>query len=89
MSVVQVVGSGMTRDNSLALCIKIIWLLSAYCNTELDFKHILGKKDIIADVLSHIYSDKPVDQGTSQCLDHLIWDVVPLQAFNLDLYIKF
>ena len=62
MSVVQVVSSGRTRDKFLALCIRNIWLLAAYHDIDLEVKHIVGKKNMVADALSCIYSDKPVRQ---------------------------
>ena len=77
MSVVQVVGSGRTRDKFLALCIRIIWLLAAYHDIDLEVKHIVVKKNVVADALSHMYSDKPVRQEILQCLAQFIWDEVP------------
>ena len=87
MAVVQVVGSGKTRDKFLALCIWNIWLLAAHFDIDLEVKHVVGKKNVIADTLSRVYSDKPVKPEILQCLAHFIWEEVPLQAFDLDCYI--
>ena len=87
MSVVQVVGSGKTRDKFLALCIRNIWLLAAYHDIDLEVKHIVGKNNVVADALSRNYSDKPIRQEILQCLSHFFGDEVPLQAFDLDFYI--
>ena len=84
LSVVQVVGSGMFMDKFLALCIRNIWLLAAGYDIDLEVKHIVGSKNVIADALSRIYSDKPVRHDILQCLTQFIWDEVPLQAFDLD-----
>ena len=87
MAVVQVVGSGRTRDKFLALCIRNIWLLAAQFDIELEVRHVEGKKNVIADALSRLYSDKPVNYEILQCLTHFIWEEVPLQAFDLDFSI--
>ena len=87
MSVVQVVGSGKTRVKFLALCIRNIWLLAAYHDIDLEVRHIVGKKNMVADALSRIYSDKPIRQEVLQCLTHFVWDEVSLQAFDLDFCI--
>ena len=81
------VGSGKTRDKFLTLCIRNIWLLAAYHDIDLEVKHIVGKKNVVADALSRIYSDKPIRQEVLQCLTHFVWDEVPLQAFDLDFCI--
>ena len=57
LAVVHVVEANRTRDEFLALCLRNIWLL------EIVVKHIPGKNNIKADVLSRIYSSSPVDEG--------------------------
>ena len=89
MSVVHVVSSSMTREKFLALCIRNIWLLAACYDIDLQVKHIVGKKNVVAHALSHIYSDKPIRQVVLQCLTQFIWDEVPWQAFDLDFCILF
>ena len=44
LAVVEVLDSGKTRDQFLALCARNVWLISAMCNIQLVFSHIPGKK---------------------------------------------
>ena len=57
---VQVVQTAKTRDDMLALCLLNIWFISATYNITVTIK---WKSNNIADLLSPIYSDKPVDQN--------------------------
>ena len=62
LAVVHVVETNRTRDNFLALCLRNIWLLAALHDVEVEVKHISGKNNQKADVLSRIYSSAPVDE---------------------------
>ena len=48
-AVVQVVRSGKTRDEMLALCLRNIWLITATYDITLTIDHIRGKSNNIAD----------------------------------------
>ena len=86
MSVVQVVQTSRTRDPILALCIRNMWFLTACHDINLEVRHVLGRDNAMADTLSRIYSDKPVNQQLLQHLrDNFIWDEVPYKTFDLDL----
>ena len=52
LGVVQVVKTSKTRN---------IWLLTASYDIDLLITHIPGSKNVIADTLSRLYSDKPVN----------------------------
>ena len=67
-SVVQVIMSGKTKDPFLALCIRNIWLLTAYNDIELVVRHIPSINNTIADTLSRIYSPKSVNNEVLQDL---------------------
>ena len=87
-AVVQVVQTGRTRDDMLALCLRNIWLISATYDITVTIDHIRGKANNIADLLSRIYSDKPVDQSLLRDLQSShIWRKIPMQFFNLDISI--
>ena len=61
LGVVQVVETGKTKDSFLALCVRNIWLLAASLDIQLNISHVPGIHNVIADTLSRIYSDKPVN----------------------------
>ena len=85
LAVVQVVRTGKTRDNMLALCLRNIWLITASHDIDLHIDHIQGRANRIADLLSRIYSPKAVD---SDLLQHLreaySWHSIPTQFFYLN-----
>ena len=88
LAVVHVVETNRTRDEFLALCLRNIWLLAALHDVEIELKHIPGKENIEADVLSRLYSDSPVDEGVLRHLrKNYIWDNIPVQHFDLDLHL--
>ena len=61
LAVVQVVTTGKTRDAVLGACIRNIWLLAAVLDIDIKIKHMRGKKNVIADLLSRLFSNKLVD----------------------------
>ena len=87
-AVVQVVRTGKTRDDMLALCLRNIWLITSTHDITLTIDHIRGKSNNIADLLSRVYSDKPVDQNLlSHLKDTHIWRKIPIHFFNLNVSI--
>ena len=88
LGVVQVVQTGKTRDQFLALCVRNIWLLTASHDIDLVISHIPGSKNTIADTLSRLYSDKPVNSNIWTDLIHnYTWDRVPASYFDLDTHL--
>ena len=86
LAVVQVITSGKPRDPILGACIRNIWLLLAVLDIDLRIQHISGKKNIIADLLSRLFSNKPIDLSLfHQLQEYFIWDRVPYTCFKLDL----
>ena len=88
LAVVQVVSSGKTRNNFLSVCIRNLWLITASHDIQLTLKHVQGKKNILADSLSRIYSTKGISQTLFDYLaENCHWERIPQQYFNLDLWI--
>ena len=84
MAVVQVASSGRTKDPFLGACIRNIWLITATLDIELEIKHIQGSKNILADALSRIYSDKGIIYDLCQMLkESYTWDEVHHSLFHL------
>ena len=88
LGVVQVVQTGKTRDQFLALCVRNIWLLTASHDIDLAISHIPGSKNTIADTLSRLYSDKPVNSNIwTDLIQNYTWDRVPASYFDLDTHL--
>ena len=78
-AVVQVVQTSKTRDDMLALCLRNMWLITATHDITLTIDHIRGKSNNTADLLSRIYSDKPVDQNLLRYLENThTWRKIPM-----------
>ena len=86
--VIKVIGSGKTKDPFLALCIRNVWLLTAYNDIDLEVKHTPGTRNTIADTLSRIHSPKSLNSEVLQGLmGNYQWDIVPHSYFDLSLHI--
>ena len=88
LGVVQVVKTSKTRDPFLALCIRNIWLITSAYDIDLNIKHIPGVKNVIADTLSRIYSDKPVNHNIFlELKQNYKWDRVFPSHFDLHTHL--
>ena len=67
LAVVQMVTISKTRT-LIGACIRNIWLISAALDTDIRLRHIFGKCNLKADLLSRLFSDKSVDHAL---LSHL------------------
>ena len=52
LAVVEVLQSGKTKDSYLATCARNVWMLASIFNIHIDFFHISGKNNEVADLLS-------------------------------------
>ena len=77
--VVQVVNSGKIRDKFLNACIRHIWFITAIYDIDLRPTHIQGHKNLIADSLSRIYSEKGIPSRDFTYMDtNYVWERIPL-----------
>ena len=51
-AVVYVLTTGRTKDAFLAACARNIWLVSAQNDVELSYRHVMGRDNGVADLLS-------------------------------------
>ena len=87
-AVVSVVDTSKTRDPFLGLCIRNIWLLTARWDIQLLVKHIPGNKNYIADTLSRVYSNRPINWSLWQDIQHnCIRDEINYSHFDLNLHL--
>ena len=61
VAIVQVVNTGKTRDEWLALCLRNIWLLAATHDITLRTDHIWEFSNNVVDKLSRLHSEKITD----------------------------
>ena len=84
----HVVATSKTKDPFWGVCIRHLWLLNAYYDISLQVQHIRGKDNVKADLLSRLYSDKPVNQRILYDLKvNYIWDSIEPSYFDLNLSI--
>ena len=55
-----VLTTGKCRDNTLAVCARNIWLISAIYNFQIKIQHTAGQKNVTADLLSR-WTNSPED----------------------------
>ena len=85
-AVVQVVATSKTKDFFLGACIRNLWLITAVFDIHFQIQHIPGHLNTKADLLSRLYSSKPVDAHLLKDLQHnCIWEKVLPFHFNLEL----
>ena len=55
---------------------------------QLNISHVPDVYNVIADTLSRIYSDKPVNKNILQMLrENYVWDHIPSHYFDLNLHV--
>ena len=83
---VYVIATSRTKDPFLALCIRNLWLITAFYDISLQVQHIRGKNNTQADTFSRLHSNKPINRKLLQdLLDNYVWDKVLLHHFHLDV----
>ena len=85
---VHVIATSRTKDPFLAVCIRNLWLITAFYDISLQVHHIRGKNNIQADVLSRLHSNKPINSIIFQDLrDNYVWHKILPHHFHLDMSI--
>ena len=88
MAVVQVVASGTTKDPYLSVYLRNLWLLPASYDIDLVVEHIQGNKNVTADLLSRLYSNKATNvQLLSYLQSNFTWDKVSIEDLKVDFNI--
>ena len=83
---VYVIATSRTKDPFLALCIRNLWLITAFYDISLQVQHIRGKNNAQADTLSRLHSNKLINRKLLQdLLDDYVWDKVLPNHFHLDV----
>ena len=72
LAVVQVLTSGGSRDPILSSCARNIWLLSALYNITVQFSHIAGVHNTVADLLSRWTNSR---QDVKALIAHFLWSI--------------
>ena len=70
VAVVQLLTSGGSRDPILSSCARNIWLLSALYNITVQFSHIAGVHNTVADLLSRWTNSR---QDVKALIAHFLW----------------
>ena len=73
MAVVEVLNKGKTRDHTLGIIARNIWLITAMFNIKLTVSHIPGKDNVIADLLSRWTYERVDNQKLLHLLPQHQW----------------
>ena len=88
LAVVQVFQTGKTRDSFVAACIHTILLILPTYDMNLQVHHVPGSRNNISDLLSRIYSDKPIGNSLFRHLKaNYQWKRIPEHFLNLHLHL--
>ena len=72
-AVVAVLTNGKTKDQYLGACARTIWLLLAKHNIDLTVKHIAGKENHKADILSRWFHYRDINDSLVRDLKTCDW----------------
>ena len=79
LAVVQVVNTGKTKDEWLALALRNIWLILATYDIALRIKHIKLSHNVTANMLYQRFSEKAIDNVLyTKIKDPCIWHKIPI-----------
>ena len=79
-----VLNSGKTRDLTLAAIARNIQLLLATYNIEIVVRHIPGKNNMVADLLSRWDTTKQPMARLSQLIPHHVWITLSPDVSEID-----
>ena len=83
-AVVKVLNAGKARDAFLGACAHNIWYLAATADISLQYVHVLGKDNTVADLLSRWqYSEQNVAH-LHQFIQNPIWQSVDVAMLDVD-----
>ena len=83
-AVVKVLNAGKARDPFLGACARNIWHLAALTDVDLQYVHVLGKNNTVADLLSRWqYSEQNVVQ-LKQFIETPVWLPVDVNMIHVD-----
>ena len=83
-AVVKVLNAGKARDPFLGACARNVWYLAALADTDLQYVHVLGKNNTVADLLSRWqYSDQNM-VVLRRFIENPIWLPVNISMMDLD-----
>ena len=86
-AVVHVLNTGKTRHDLLATISRNIFMICAENDISLNFKHIEGKKNVIADLLSRWQSSKEDFEKLSTLAPNVEWCIIEGHHTFLDVSI--
>ena len=87
LAVVDVLGSGRTKDTFLATCARNIWLIMSTFNIQVDVIHIPGKNNCIADLLSRWGQTTEPTQKLHSLLPNYKWINTHIDLTLLNVFI--
>ena len=81
---VKVLNAGKARGPFLGTCARNIWYISALADVDLQYEHILGRDNTVADLLSRWqFSEQNVRQ-LEQFIENPVWLPVNVTMLEVD-----
>ena len=83
-AVVKVLKAGKARDPFLATCARNVWYLSALADIDLQYEHILGRNNTVADLLSRWQLIPNNMVQLQQFIPNPVWLPVSINMLEVD-----
>lgn len=83
-AVVQIMNSGKTKDKLLAMFARNIWFITSTFDITISVRHIPGRKNNIADLLSRWSNQKSDFEKLNTLIGNPYWEEIPAQWFEVD-----
>ena len=83
-AVVQVLRSGKRRDPFLATCARNVWLVAAQADIDITYIHIPGKKNTVADLLSHWQNRPQQNTLLNSLVQSPMWLEMSMSLLEMD-----
>ena len=81
---VKVLTAGKARDPFLGTCARNVWYLAALADINLQYTHVLGKNNTVADLLSRWqYSDQNMLE-LKRFIEEPVWLSVNIAMMDID-----
>ena len=83
-AVVKVLSAGKARDPFLGACARNVWYIAALADIDLQYEHILGRDNTVADLLSRWQFTQENVIQLQQFIENPVWLPVSINMMEVD-----
>ena len=83
-AVVKVLNAGKARDPYLGACARNVWYIAALADIDLQYVHVLGKNNVVADLLSRWQNTVANVNQLQALVSDPVWLAVSVDMLEID-----